>query len=96
LSRIKSIGHVNKELRGFISTGGTSLSAGMVLYHPADPARETGRLTSAARSFALEKPVALGYLKRGTPQGVLHARHQNDAASPEDCAVEAKELPLIP
>lgn len=94
VSRIKSVGHVNKELRGFISTDGTPLAAGMKLYAPADPAKEAGWLTSAAHSFALEKPAALGYLKRGIAPGVLHARAEDRPA--ENIPVEVKELPLIP
>lgn len=94
VSRIKSVGHVNKELRGFVSTGGTPLAAGMKLYAPGDPAKEAGWLTSAAHSFALEKPAALGYLKRGIAPGVLHARAEDRPE--ESIPVEVKELPIIP
>lgn len=96
ISRLKSIGHVNKELRGFISPDGAPLSPGMRLHTPGDPGREVGWLTSAARSFVLEKPVALGYLKRGTTAGILDARPPGEAGAQKAVPVEVKELPIIP
>jgi len=96
ISRIKSVGHVNKELRGFISATGTPLQPGMQLTLPGDPARKVGWLTSAAYSFALEKPVALGYLKRGTVADTLNATPADDAAGANTCTVLTKELPFIP
>lgn len=75
ISRIKSVGHVNRELTGFVSDDGASLIAGSVLFSPdSDPARPLGTITSAAWSFALEKEFALGYLRRGSPTGGLIAR----------------------
>ncbi len=73
ISRLRSVGHVNRELRGFVSTDGAPLTAGARIFSAADPARigdvanparEIGRITSAAFSFALDRPVALGYLRR--------------------------------
>jgi len=96
ISRLKSIGHVNRHLHGFISTSGAPLEPGMRLFTPADPAREIGRLTSAAYSFALEKPVALGYLKRGTVADTLEARPANETGGGTACPVTVKELPIIP
>ena len=96
ISRLKSIGHVNKELRGFISLDGKPPAAGMRLFAPGDSGREAGWLTSAAYSFALEKDVALGYLKRGTTAGILDARPPGEAGSQKAVPVEMKELPIIP
>ena len=96
VSRLKSIGHVNKVLRGFVSLDGKPLAAGMRLHAPGDSGRETGWLTSAARSFALEKPVALGYLKRGTTPDIMDARPESEAGGQGACSVEVKELPIIP
>ena len=74
ISRLRSVGHVNRELRGFVSADGAPLTEGARIFSAADharigdaanPAREVGRITSAAFSFALDRPVALGYLRRG-------------------------------
>ncbi len=64
ISRLKSVGHVNRELTGFISHSGP-LAPGMRLFAPGDDEKPIGTITSAVHSFALEKPIALGYLKRG-------------------------------
>ena len=74
ISRLKSVGHVNRQLTGFVSDDGAPLAAGAQLFAPGDDERPVGTLTSAAFSFALEKPIALGYLKRGSPIGGLLAR----------------------
>ena len=73
ISRLKSVGHVNRQLTGFISADGGLLSPGMAIF-PADSTLQTGSLTSATYSFALEKPIALGYLKRGSSSADLIAR----------------------
>ena len=96
ISRIKSVGHVNKELQGFISTDDRPLKAGMLLATPDAPDRKAGWLTSVTYSFALEKPVALGYLKRGTAAETLNARPANDAGTENTYPVLVKELPFIP
>ncbi len=96
ISRLKSIGHVNKELRGYISLDGKPLAPGMRLHAPGDPGKDAGWLTSATFSFALEKPVALGYVKRGTTPGTLNTRSQNEAGDQDACSVQVKELPIIP
>ena len=67
ISRLKSIGHVNRTLRGLVSLSGEPLRAGLRLLLPGEPPKPVGEITSAAWSFALAKPVALGYLKRETP-----------------------------
>lgn len=94
ISRLRSVGHVNRQLLGFVSTSGEPLATGMRLFAPADPSRQVGTLTSAAWSFALEKPVALGYLRRGSPTDDLLALPA-DADAPA-VHVTARELPLIP
>ena len=95
-TRLKIVGHVNKQLRGFISTAGKPLEAGMSLFTPDAPDRKIGWLTSATCSFALEKPIALGYLKRGTAAETLNARPANDAGTENACPVLVIELPFIP
>ena len=93
ISRLKSIGHVNRRLVGFSASGRDPLRPGMRLFAPGDDAAEIGTLTSAAWSFALEKPVALGYLKRGSPTGELLVRGAGDPGPGR--TVFAQELPLI-
>ena len=63
ISRIKSAGHVNRNLTAFIASA--PLAPGMTLHPTEDPARTVGEITSAAWSFGLETWAALGYLKRG-------------------------------
>ena len=86
ISRIRSVGHVNRLLYGFVS--GEPLEAGMTLAGTGEeaPGREAARITSACWSFVLEKWVALGYLRRGIDTGALHNGAQK---------VEARELPII-
>jgi folate-binding protein YgfZ len=74
ISRLKSVGHVNRQLTGFVSAAGEPLTAGASLFSAGDEARAVGVLTSSTYSFALEKPIALGYLRRGSPTGELLAR----------------------
>jgi folate-binding protein YgfZ len=93
ISRIKSVGHVNRRLTGFISAPGEPLQAGWSVFAPGDSAKPVGELTSAAWSFALAKPVALGYLRRGSPSGALLARPPgSDTPTVE---VTPAELPLV-
>jgi folate-binding protein YgfZ len=91
ISRLKSIGHVNRHLTGFLATAGTALSPGTALFAPGDDARPVGLLTSTAYSFALEKPIALGYLKRGSPTGNLLAR----TADAPGAVVTIRALPFL-
>lgn len=94
ISRLKSIGHVNRHLHGFVSEA--PLAAGMQLFAPDAPEKPVGRLTSEAWSFGLEKWSALGYLRRGIDTPVLHARLADASAGDETLRVEVKALPLIP
>ena len=87
VSRIKSVGHVNRRLCGFLSD--SPLAPGMQLLD--DSLKPAGILTSATFSFAFQKPIALGYLKRGVGMGVLTAR----SSSGPDCLLQPKELPFI-
>jgi folate-binding protein YgfZ len=93
ISRIKSIGHVNRRLVGFASDTGVPLSCGSQIIPAANPSGEAcGTLTSAAWSFALEKPVALGYLRRSAPPGDYIARPAAQGAEP--VPVTVCELPF--
>jgi len=55
VARVKYRGHINRGLSGFVPSAGTPVLAGD---------KEIGRVTSAVRSLALGKPIALGYVRR--------------------------------
>jgi folate-binding protein YgfZ len=96
ISRLRSVGHVNRQLTGFVAESSEiSLEPGAGLFAGSgEGAASVGLLTSTAFSFALEKPIALGYLKRGSPTGALLARPA-DTTDPV-AAVLARELPFVP
>ena len=72
ISRVKSVGHVNRKLSGFTSKTGQAIPPGAKLFHTENLTREIGQITSSAFSFALDRPIALGYLRRGAPaEGLL-------------------------
>ncbi len=99
VSRVKSVGHVNRQLRGLRATDSSPLFAGMTLHVPAAndgaPGKEVGRITSAAASAGHggAQFVALGYVRREfiAPGTVL------DALSPDTspCQVEVCALPFV-
>jgi tRNA-modifying protein YgfZ len=90
ISRIKSVGHVNRTLTGF--TAAEALAPGMTLHPAAEPEKNAGTITSATWSFGLETWAGLGYLKRASADVPLIAR---DAAG-RTVAVQARPLPLVP
>jgi folate-binding protein YgfZ len=94
ISRLKSIGHVNRALTGFVAATPEPLAAGLRLFDPDNAAREIGRLTSTAWSFALDRPIALGYLKRGSPTGELLARAADESGPGR--VVRTRDLPFVP
>jgi tRNA-modifying protein YgfZ len=73
ISRVKSVGHVNRSLRGFISEAGTPLCAGSKIVTSSAPEAVVGTLTSATFSLKLNCPIALGFLKRTAPDEPLFA-----------------------
>jgi folate-binding protein YgfZ len=79
VSRVRSLGHVNRQLRGLRSQTGHRLSPGLRLYPLTGNAdgRDVGRITSVARSVEDEgASIALAFLRRGweTAGTVLAAR----------------------
>ncbi len=91
ISRLKSVGHVNRQLTGFIGEDSTP-PVGASIFAEGDT-RPLGQITSAAWSFALEKPIALGYLRRGSPTSGLSAGPA-DASSPV-ARLTACPLPFV-
>jgi len=90
ISRLKSVGHVNRQLTGF--TAPQPLAPGMTLHPDAEPDKTAGEITSAIWSFGLESWAALGYLKRAFADAALHARSTGGPA----IAVHTRILPLVP
>jgi folate-binding protein YgfZ len=92
ISRLKSVGHVNRHLTGFVSEDGAPLLAGAAVFVPGSD-RPAGGITSVAFSFALEKPIALGYLRRGSPTSGLLARPAEPTGA--DLRLAACPLPFL-
>jgi tRNA-modifying protein YgfZ len=65
ISRIKSIGHVNRCLRGLVPIGDFLLERGDKLISNAESMKQAGSITSVGRSEKSGRPIALGYVKRG-------------------------------
>ncbi len=102
VSRIRSVGHVNRHLCGLRALDSSPLYAGMRLF-PVDEAtgKEVGRITSAAPSAGHGGAafVALGYLRRdAAPLGaMLDAVSLPDSSSeevPPPCRVTVCPLPF--
>jgi folate-binding protein YgfZ len=61
VARVKYRGHVNRALSGFALDGDQVPDPGASLV---GDDKEIGRITSAVRSIALGRPIALGYVRR--------------------------------
>lgn len=61
VARVKYRGHINRGVSGLVLEGDLVPSAGDLLLAED---KEVGRITSAVRSIALGKPIALGYVRR--------------------------------
>jgi folate-binding protein YgfZ len=103
ISRLRSVGHVNRALRGFVATNGVALVPGARIFAPADaarigdavnPARELGRITSSAFSFALDRHIALGYLRTDAAGGEFLAAAPGAPDAPVRIAPHT--LPFVP
>lgn len=76
ISRLKSIGHVNRLLYGFTSKG--EIASGMEIFSAGESSRSLGILTSAAMQYDSEHWIGLGYLRRGSENDdSLFAKHPN-------------------
>ncbi|MDH4470901.1 MAG: hypothetical protein QE493_08055 [Verrucomicrobiae bacterium] len=64
ISRLKSLGHVNRLLYGFTSK--EKILPGMDIYIKEDPSQSVGIITSAALQIDSGSFIALGYLRRGS------------------------------
>jgi folate-binding protein YgfZ len=92
VSRLKSVGRVNKSIHGFLGALETPPPAGSVLHPPGEPSTEAGWITSSARHFGMAQTAALGYLHRqfedATRLGV------RDGAGTELGFFERREFPI--
>jgi len=92
ISRIKSVGHVNRHLRGLIPTKEILPQQGDKLV--ADPAsmKEVGLITSVGKSTQSGATIALGFVRRGFDKSgtVLQLSRENILIG----SVEVNELPL--
>jgi folate-binding protein YgfZ len=64
VSRLKSVGRVNKRLHGFLGILPSNLSLPARLHPVGQPDTTVGQLTSAAPHFHIAQTAALGYLNR--------------------------------
>ena len=93
VSRLKSVGRVNKRLHGFL--GSLELPSGVPLFlrPPGEPATMAGTLTSHARHFDMAQTAALGYLKRQ-----FESLPRFEVADETGCTlgeVERREFPIL-
>jgi tRNA-modifying protein YgfZ len=93
ISRLKSLGHVNRHLCGIRLTEGQELHAGDKLVDPAG--RQIGTVTSAIRSAAGDSWIGLAYLKRGFGQPGSHCQVQSADSSDLIGSAEVRSLPVI-
>lgn len=93
VSRLKSVGRVNKRLHGFL--GSLELPSGVPLFlrPPGEPATMAGEITSHARHFDMAQTAALGYLKRQ-----FESLPRFEVADETGCTlgeVERREFPIL-
>jgi tRNA-modifying protein YgfZ len=92
ISRIKSIGHVNRHLRGLVPVGDILLERGDKLISNAVSMKEVGSITSVGKSEKSGRTIALGYVKRGLDESgtVLQLYRNNTLIG----SVVVRSLPL--
>jgi tRNA-modifying protein YgfZ len=94
ISRLKSLGHVNRNLCGVQLINGSALIAGSKLVN--DSGQQTGVVTSAAKSERLGGWIGLAYIKRNfdQPGSRYHLQHPNN--SDLIGTAELRSLPFTP
>jgi tRNA-modifying protein YgfZ len=92
ISRIKSVGHVNRQLCGLLPDDGIALQIGDKLFSDLESKKEIGFITSIGWSRSLDRAVALGFVRRGfeAPGSTLHVRRNNTLIGP----IEVRRLPF--
>jgi tRNA-modifying protein YgfZ len=94
ISRLKSLGHVNRKLCGVQLIDGSVLTSGDKLVN--DSGQQTGFVTSAAISSKLGAWIGLAYIKRNFDQPGSRYRVQNPDNSDLIGSAELRSLPIIP
>jgi tRNA-modifying protein YgfZ len=86
ISRIKSVGHVNRHLCGLMPAPGISIDIGDKLFSDAESKKDIGFITSIGRSRSLDRAIALGYVRRGfdVPGSTLQVRRNNTLIGPAE------------
>jgi len=92
ISRIKSVGHVNRHLCGLLPAAGMAIDLGDKLFSDGESTKEIGWITSIGRSQSLDRPIALGFVRRGfdAPGSILQLRRNNTLIG----SVEVRSLPF--
>jgi len=94
ISRLKSLGHVNRKLCGLQLIEGSVLTRGDKLVN--DSGQPTGFVTSAVMSSKLGAWIGLAYIKRNFDQPGSRYRVQNPDNSDLIGTAELRSLPIIP
>lgn len=84
ISRIRSVGHVNRQLESFLRISGPPLQAGWTLYDPENAAtggRAAGSLTTVAVHPVTGAEIALGFRRRGAPDRLTAGPDPDNAAA---------------
>ena len=94
ISRLKSLGHVNRSLCGVQLISGSTLTVGDKLVN--DSGQQIGTVTSAAKSERLKGWIGLAYVRRNfaQPGSGYHLQHPNN--SDLIGTAELRSLPFIP
>ena len=84
ISRIKSVGHVNRHLCGLIPGAGAALEIGDKLFSDPESKKEIGFITSVGRLRSQDRAIALGFVRRGfdAPGSTLQVRRNNTLIGP--------------
>jgi folate-binding protein YgfZ len=92
ISRIKSVGHVNRHLCGLMPAAGVALEIGDKLFADEESTKEIGFITSVGRRQSLDQAIALGYVRRGfdAPGSTLQVRRNNSLIG----SIEVHRLPF--
>ena len=93
ISRIKSLGHVNRHLRGVRLIEGSDLKSGDKLI--VEDGKQIGAVTSADRSERFGGWVGLAYLRRGFDQPGTVYSVSRSATSSLIGSVEVRSLPFV-
>lgn len=93
VSRLKSVGRVNKRLHGFLGTLDLPVGVPLFLRPPGDSGVTAGQITSRARDFDMAQTAALGYLNRQ-----FETLTRFEIADETGCVlgeVERREFPIL-